>query len=64
MVDDISEVCEEVSLVLVCEDGWDASVVEFNVGVVDADEVDAGVHGDEGSEGVGDELRDWALDEC
>ena len=43
LVDDVGEVCEEVALVLVCEDGGHAGVVEFDVGVVHAYEVDCGV---------------------
>lgn len=61
LVYDISKVCEEVSLVFVCEDGRDAGIVEFYVGVFDADEVDAWVRGHERGECFGDELGDWTL---
>jgi hypothetical protein len=61
LVDDVCQVCKEISLVLVGEDGGDASVVELDVFVVDADEMDSWVGGDEGDERVGDDLGDVAL---
>jgi hypothetical protein len=54
--DDVGEVCKEVTLVLVCENGWDASVVEFYVLIVHFDEVEGGMCWDEGFEGGGDDL--------
>ena len=49
-------------MVLVCEDGGHAGVVELDVFVVDFDEVDCWVGLYEWFEGVGDYLRDGALD--
>ena len=52
LVDDVGQVCEEVALVLVCEDSGHACVVELYVFVMYADKVDGGVLGDEGRESV------------
>jgi len=61
LVNDISQVGEEVALVLVREDGGHAGVVELDGFVVDAHEVHGGVRGHERREGVGDDLGDGAL---
>ena len=56
LVDDVGQVCEEVALVLVGQDGGHASVVELDVLVVDFDEVEGGVCWYERLEGIGDDL--------
>lgn len=43
LINDVRQVRKEVALVLICEDSGYACVVELDVFVVDADEVDAGV---------------------
>jgi len=52
LVDDVGEVCKQVALVLVCENGWYTSVVELNVGVVYAHEVDGRVGWDKRCERI------------
>lgn len=61
MVDDICEVRKEVALVLVCEDSGHAGVVELDVLVVHAHEVNGGVGWDEGCQSVRDDLGDGTL---
>jgi hypothetical protein len=56
LVDDVGQVCEEVSLVLVGEDGGDACIIELDVLVVDFDEVDGWVAWDERSKSIVDDL--------
>jgi len=48
-------------LVLVGKNCGHAGIVEFDVGVVDTDEVDGGVCGDKRGEGVRDYLRNGTL---
>ena len=57
LINDVRQIGKQIALVLVAQDGGDTSGVEFNVVVVDFDEVDGGVGGDEGFEGFLDYLR-------
>jgi hypothetical protein len=52
LIDDVGKVCEEVSLVLVREDGWDTSIIELNGFVMYSDEVNSRMGGDEGCKSV------------
>ncbi len=61
LVDDVSEVGEEVPLVFVGEDGGHAGVVEFDGFVMNTDEVDLGMSCDKRGEGLGDDLGDRTL---
>jgi len=61
LVDDVGEVCEEVALVLVGEDGGDTCVVELDVFVVYSDEVNGGMGSHERREGIRDDLGDGTL---
>lgn len=61
LINDVRQVREEVTLVLVREDGGGAGAVELDVLVGDTDEVDGGVCSDEGFEGLGDDLGYFAL---
>lgn len=64
LVDNVCQVREEVALVLVREDSGYTSIVELDVFVVDADEVDAGVLRYERDKCVGDDLGYWTLGSC
>ena len=54
--DDVGEVCKEVALVLVGEDGWHTSCLELDVFVVDLDKVDVWILRHERRKGVLDDL--------
>jgi hypothetical protein len=56
LVDDVGEVCKEVALILVSENGRDTCVVELDIFVVDSDEVNIGVRCNERCQGIGDDL--------
>lgn len=61
LIDDIREVCEEIPLVPIRQDGRHARVVELDFVVVHLDEVDGGVDGHERAERCVDNLADGAL---
>lgn len=61
LVDDVSQVGEEVALVAVGEDGGHAGVVELDILVVHAHEMHGSVFGHEGCEGIRNDLGDGAL---
>jgi hypothetical protein len=64
LVDDVGQVGEEVALVAVGEDGRHAGVVKLDVLVGYAHEVHGCVLRHKGREGLGDDLRDFALTVC
>lgn len=61
MINDISEVGEEVSLILVGKDCGHAGIVKFDIFIVNPDEVDSRVAGNERCESVRDDLRNSTL---
>lgn len=61
LIDDVSEVREKVTLVLVCENGGYAGIVKLDVNIMNTDEVDRGIGRNEGNESIIDDLGDGAL---